>query len=152
MSALPIWFSLSTTKVPKLWEELNPKTIGIFIMMRCPWINAVGLLTIQWCKPVCQLRILVPTSGPTAGCPASKRIFRDVTKWSVNLMCVYNENGCTVPGLGDRNGKRKSELGVKNNRCGKRVKGQGNSRINTPSVHWLHPDAIDSKKKIKTDT
>ena len=43
-------------------------------------------------------------------------------------------------------------MSLKNKRGGARVKGQGKSRINTTSHRWLHPDATESLKNIKSDT
>ena len=95
------------------------------------------------------LRILEPTIDPNAGCPSSKRICEDCSKWTVHLSIIKDHNGCAVPGLGDQNDKRKLGMALMNKRGGARVKGQGKSRINTPNHRWLHPDAIKSLKKIK---
>lgn len=67
------------------------------------------------------MRILEPTADPTAGCPASKRVRQDCTKWTVNLLIINDFHGCTVLGLGDPNGKQKNGLTLVNKQGGVRL-------------------------------
>ena len=57
-------------------------------------------------------------------------------------------HGMTIIGIGDRNGRRKTGLEVTNRRGGKRVRGEGKSKLKTIKDAWLHEDAIHSKNKL----
>ena len=91
------------------------------------------------------LRILQPSDDPNVGVPTSKRICEDVRGWLSNLQVVYNAGGAMVEKLVDRNGKRAQVFLATGTRGGRRVKGQGKSKINCDRRGWMHQNALESK-------
>lgn len=84
------------------------------------------------------LRLLDPIHGPLGGTPTSKRIIQDVEKCMGNhLLKIIAAKGAIVPGLGNRNGRRRVDGIVK--RGGKRSKGAYRP------VSWVHPDAVEAR-------
>ena len=71
---------------------------------------------------------------------AGARIVQDVVRClgGKHLRAIYEANGCCVPGLGSRNGHRRSAEGG-GGRGGLRVK---NVEVKDP---WVHPDARDAR-------
>lgn len=99
------------------------------------------------------LRVLDVKLGPDEGALTSARVIQDVKKcMQRHLLQIYEANGCAVPGIGNRNGKRALVVsgdmaGVSNadeNWGGFREKGA------SPSAKWVHKDAVAARAAART--
>ena len=75
-------------------------------------------------------------------CLTDERIQQDVYKVVPSLKAIRDNDGCMVPGLGNRNGVRAIPAKevyqeYKENRGGRRERGQ------STGIRWIHPDAKD---------
>lgn len=98
-------------------------------------------------------RVLDVKLGPDEGALTSARVIQDVKKcMQRHLLQIYKADGCAVPGIGNRNGKRALEVradmaGVSNadkNWGGFREKGA------SPSAKWVHTDAVAARAAART--
>jgi hypothetical protein len=73
------------------------------------------------------------------GVPTSERIVQDCTRWEENLWAIFRAKGALVPGIGNREGRRRDQAPIK--RGGRRVRNPDDGWVQ----RWMHPDALSAQ-------